>query len=185
MVGRLETICGPMFSGKTEELIRRLRRDQIAGRNVVVFKHDIDNRYDEKRHIISHNGSKMEAYVVDSAEQLKSISSSFDVVGVDEAQFFPEEIIPVLISLVSDRKKVICAGLDMTYRQEPFGIMSHLLSISEIATKLTAVCHRCGNEAYFTQRLVDGNPAPFEGPTVQVGALDSYEARCRECFESA
>lgn len=183
MAARLEVIAGPMFSGKTEELIRRLVREQIAGRNVVVVKPSIDNRYDKGSYVTSHGGHKMEAMLVDSPNEIERVIDVADVVGIDEVQFFPESVVPVIISLVSSGRKVIVSGLDTTYRREPFGSVPHLMAIAEGVTKLTAICHSCGEEAYFTQRLVDGEPASFSGPTVVVGALDSYEARCRECYQ--
>lgn len=183
MKARLECICGPMFSGKTEELIRRLVREQIAGRNVVVFKPRIDDRYDKGGYIVSHGGGKMEAVLVDSPYEIERFIEHADVVGIDEVQFFPEEIISVINSLVSGGRKVIVSGLDTTYRREPFGSMPYLLAVAEGVTKLTAVCHSCGEDAYFTQRLVDGKPASYDQPTIVVGALDSYEARCRKCHE--
>lgn len=184
MRNRLEVICGPMYSGKTEELIRRLVREQIGGRNVMVFKSVIDDRYDKGPYLISHGGGKMEALLVDTSLEIEDPARHADVVGIDEVQFFDEDIIPVITALVSDGKKVVVSGLDTTYRREPFGPMPYLMAIAEGVTKLTAVCHKCGEDAYFTQRLVDGEPATYDAPTIVVGARDSYEARCRKCYES-
>ena len=183
---RLEVICGPMFSEKTTELIRRLRREQIAGRNVVAFKHSLDSRY-EADAITSHNGQKIPSYLVEYLWQIPELTNEFDVVGIDEVQFFePDgENISAITALVQKHKRVIVAGLDMTYRREPFGIMPYLLAVADDVAKLRAVCHKCGEDAQYTQRLIDGEPAPFSGPTVQVGALESYEARCKNCFEKA
>lgn len=180
--GRLEVITGPMFSGKSEELMRRLRREKLAGRSVGLFKPLIDDRYEED-HVVSHNGAKMEAIRCE-IPGLFMYGMDYDVVGIDEIQFFPERVRTVLNILIWSRRKIIVAGLDMTFRQEPFGIMPYLLSVAEDVQKLSAVCHRCGNDAYFTQRLVDGEPASFSGATVEVGGTESYEARCRNCFES-
>lgn len=180
--GRLEVITGPMYSGKSEELMRRLRRDRIAGRRVVLFKPTIDNRFEED-YVVSHNGAVMEAIRADTGREVLW-DTSFEVFGIDEIQFFDEHILGAIKVLVEDEKRVIVSGLDMTFRREPFGVMPELLSIAESVTKLSAVCHRCGDEAYFTQRLTDGHPSNFDEPTVEVGGLDSYEARCRNCFES-
>lgn len=179
--GRLEVICGPMYSGKSEELMRRLRRNKIAGRKVILVKPRADDRY-HSDHVVSHNGASMEAQAC-SVEDLMNVIEDADTVGIDEVQFYTEELIPVINTLVSNGKLVVVSGLDMTYRQEPFGIMPYLLSTAENVEKLAAICHKCGEDAYFTQRLDDGKPASFAGPTVSVGGLESYEARCRDCFE--
>lgn len=179
-MGRLEVITGPMFSGKSEELLRRLRRAAIAGYNVGLFKPDIDHRYKREK-VVSHNGVEMTAIPVKSANDLYLQALGFDVVGVDEVQFI-ENIVDTLRQ-VSKKAIVIVSGLDMTYRAEPFGDIPTLLAIAERIDKLTAVCHKCGLDASRTQRLVDGKPASFAGPTVQVGGIESYEARCGQCFE--
>jgi thymidine kinase len=186
-VGRLEVITGPMFSGKTEELIRRLRRHQIAGRRTILMRPSFDTRYSDVESI-SHSGSRMTSFAVDPvAEQLWANGQFFDVVGVDEIQFFaqPELRIEEAINwLIEGGKTVIVSGLDMTYRCEPFGVMPHLLAIANSVQKLTAVCQVCGEDAGYTQRLVDGKPAPFAGETIVVGGLETYAARCRQCFET-
>lgn len=179
--GRLEVIAGPMYSGKSEELMRRLRRDKIAGRRVILFKPTIDDRFEED-FVVSHNGAVMEAIRASTGREV-IWDSSFDVFGIDEIQFFDEYVVGAIKTLVEDGKKVIVSGLDMTFRRQPFGVMPELLSIAEVVTKLSAVCHSCGDDAYFTQRLTDGQPSKFSEPTVEVGGLDSYEARCRLCFE--
>jgi thymidine kinase len=180
--GRLEVICGPMFSGKTEELIRRLHRHEIAGRKYLVIKPTADDRYGD--HIIqSHSGFSLPAYSLNNGELPPA-----DVIGVDEVQLFefPHEIENWIMGLVTVGKTVIAAGLDMTYRREPFQPLPNLLARAQSITKLTAVCHSCGNDfACFTQRLVNGDPAPFEGATILVGGLDTYEARCANCFQEA
>jgi thymidine kinase len=180
--GRLEVVCGPMFSGKSEELMRRLRRAEVAGLRAVIVKPRIDDRFDAL-HVVSHAGARMRALAVDSAADVLPCSAGYDAVGVDEAQFFEPAIVGVTKTLVRRGVRVIVAGLDMDFRGEPFGSMATLLSVADLVDKLQAVCHLCGGTATRTQRLVDGKPAPFRGPTVQVGARDSYEARCSACYE--
>lgn len=180
--GWLEVVCGPMFSGKSEELIRRLRRAEIAGQRVLIVKPRIDDRYDVA-HVVSHAGARMRAVAADSSREVLRLAADYDVVGIDEAQFFDEGIVEVARELVARGLRVVAAGLDTDFRAEPFGVMPTLLAIAELVDKLQAVCHRCGGTATRTQRLVDGRPAPFSGATIQVGALDSYEARCAACYE--
>lgn len=180
----LEVICGPMYSGKSEELMRRLRRAQIAGRSTVLIKPMIDNRYSDED-VVSHNGLKMPAIALDTddLEGFYDVAGDYQVVGVDEIQFFGEWA-QMAVNAIAEYKTIIVSGLDMTFRQEPFGIMPNLLATGDSILKLTAICHKCGSEqGVYTQRLVDGAPAPFDGPTVVVGGMESYEARCRECFE--
>jgi thymidine kinase len=171
-----------MYSGKSEELLRRLRRAEIAGHKVGVIKPDIDNRYDAFS-VVSRAGVSKTAILVSSSSDIKLKGLGFDVLGVDEAQFFDPDIVDVL-SQMSTRQVVIVSALDMTYRREPFGSVPILLAIADRVDKLTAVCHSCGADATLTQRLIDGKPASFGGPTVQVGGLESYEARCRGCFRA-
>ncbi len=178
--GWLEVVCGPMFSGKSEELIRRLRRAEIAGQRALIVKPRIDDRYDIG-HVVSHAGAKMRAVAVARPEEIPGLVEGYDVVGVDEVQFFPPEIVLVLDGLVERGMRIVVSGLDQDFRGRPFGSMPELLCRAELVDKLQAVCHRCGGPATMTQRLVDGEPAPFDGETIQVGALDSYEARCRAC----
>ena len=180
--GWLEVVCGPMFSGKSEELIRRLRRAEIAGQRALIVKPRIDDRYDIG-HVVSHAGAKMRAVAVAKPEDIPGLVEGYDVVGVDEVQFFDFEIIDAISDLIDDGARVVAAGLAQDFRGQPFGAMPTLLCVAEFVDKLEAVCHRCGGPATMTQRLVDGEPAPFGGETIQVGALDSYEARCRACFE--
>jgi thymidine kinase len=182
--GWLEVVCGPMFSGKSEELIRRLRRAEIAGQRALVVKPQIDNRYDIG-HVVSHAGATMRAVAVSRPEDIPGLADGYDVVGVDEVQFFEPEIVLVVDILVARGTRVVAAGLDQDFRGLPFGAMPELLCRAEILDKLQAVCHRCGGPATMTQRLVDGAPAPADGATIVVGALDSYEARCRACHEIA
>jgi thymidine kinase len=178
--GWLEVVCGPMFSGKSEELIRRLRRAEIAGQRALIVKPTIDNRYDVG-HVVSHAGAKMRAVTASSSEEVARLASGYDAVGIDEVQFFDDGIAETIDALVSRGARVVAAGLAQDFRGLPFGAMPTLLCVAEFVDKLEAVCHRCGGPATMTQRLVDGEPAPFDGATIQVGALDSYEARCRNC----
>ena len=180
--GWLEVICGPMFSGKSEELIRRLRRAEIAGQRALIVKPQIDNRYDIG-HVVSHAGAKMRAVAVSRPEDIPGLAESYDAVGIDEVQFFAPEIVLVIDILVARGTRVVAAGLDQDFRGRPFGAMPELLCRAEILDKLQAVCHRCCGPATMTQRLVNGAPAPADGATIVVGALDSYEARCRACHE--
>jgi len=180
--GWLEVICGPMFSGKSEEMIRRLRRAEIAGQRVVIFKPRIDDRYDATD-VVSHAGARMRAVPIATVAELTERASNFDVVGIDEAQFLGEGIVPGVLELAERGTRVIVAGLDQDFRRLPFGPMPALLSHAEFVDKLQAVCHRCGGPATTTQRLVDGRPAPYSGDTVVVGAAEQYEARCRGCHE--
>ena len=180
--GWLEVVCGPMFSGKSEELIRRLRRAEIAGQRALIVKPRIDDRYDIG-HVVSHAGDKMRAVAVARPEDIVGLADGYDVVGIDEVQFFAAEIVLAIDALVERGARVVVAGLDQDFRGLPFGSMPELLCRAELVDKLQAVCHRCGGPATMTQRLVDGRPAPADGATIVVGALDSYEARCRACFQ--
>lgn len=178
--GRVEVICGSMFSGKTEELIRRVRRATIAKQKVQVFKPDIDVRYSIQR-VTSHNGQKFEAVPVkDSQELLATVEQDTTVVAIDEAQFFDHGIEQVTEHLASHGIRVIVAGLDMDFRGEPFGPMPALLCRADEVQKLHAICLVCGEEASRTQRLVNGQPARYDDPIILVGASEAYEARCRE-----
>jgi len=180
--GWLEVICGPMFSGKSEEMIRRLRRAEIAGQRVVIFKPLIDDRYDEAD-VVSHAGARMRAVPISSASEVARGAQGFDVVGIDEAQFLGEGVVGTALDLAGRGVRVVVAGLDQDFRRLPFGPMPELLAHAEFVDKLQAVCHRCGGPATTTQRLVDGDPAPYSGDTVVVGAAEQYEARCRSCHE--
>ena len=181
--GWLEVVCGPMFSGKSEELIRRLRRAEIAGQRALVVKPTIDNRYDVG-HVVSHAGAKMRAVTAASSHEVERLAAGYDAVGIDEVQFFDVGISDAIDGLVRSGARVVAAGLAQDFRGLPFGAMPTLLCVAEFVDKLEAVCHRCGGPATMTQRLVDGEPAPFGGETIQVGALDSYEARCRSCHSA-
>ncbi|NOX62429.1 MAG: thymidine kinase [Chloroflexi bacterium] len=181
--GWVEVICGSMFSGKTEELLRRLRRAVIARQNVQLFKPAVDDRYGVTT-VASHNGLRWEATVVqDAAELQAAIAPETTVVAIDEAQFFDEELVDVCNELANRGLRVVCAGLDMDFRGEPFGPMPRLLTQAEHVDKLHAICMKCGGEASRTQRLINGKPAYYEDPVVMIGAQESYEARCRACHE--
>ena len=181
--GWLEVICGPMFSGKSEEMIRRLRRAEIAGQRVVIFKPRIDDRYDATD-VVSHAGARMQAVPVASVSEIAAQAEGFEVVGIDEAQFLGEGVVATALDLADRGVRVVVAGLDQDFRRLPFGPMPELLTHAEFVDKLQAVCHRCGGPATTTQRLVDGRPAPYSGETVVVGAAEQYEARCRGCHEA-
>ncbi|MCA9881841.1 MAG: thymidine kinase [Anaerolineae bacterium] len=179
--GRFEIICGSMFSGKTEELIRRVRRAVIAKQPVQVFKPQIDDRYGIQV-VKSHNGQNIEAIPVgDPATIFDHLEPNTTVVGIDEIQFFDPGIVTVIEQLASRGIRVIAAGLDMDFRGEPFGPMPQLLAVAEEVVKLHAICVVCGDLASRTQRLVNGKPAHYEDPIIMVGAQESYEARCRSC----
>jgi len=181
--GYIEVICGSMFSGKTEELIRRVRRAQIARQQVQVFKPALDDRYGIE-HVTSHNGVNVEAVSVNTASDiLDLIEPTTRVVAIDEAQFFDEAICGVCDTLTGRGMRVIVAGLDMDFRGEPFGPMPLLLARAEKVDKLRAICVVCGREASRTQRLINGQPAAFEDPVIMVGAKEAYQARCRHCHQ--
>ncbi|MBM3443882.1 MAG: thymidine kinase [Bacteroidetes bacterium] len=173
--GWIELVCGSMFSGKTEELIRRLKRATIANQSVGIFKPRMDVRYDDSK-IVSHNESKINAIPVDHSNEIASRAASFSVIGIDEAQFFDEEIIGVCEVLANQGKRVIIAGLDMDYTGKPFGPMPQLLAISNYVTKLHAVCMKCGGVASYSYRTSTSHDQ------VVLGEKDHYEARCRNCF---
>lgn len=177
--GSIEVVCGSMFSGKTDELIRRLVRATIARQNVQVFKPAIDVRYAVEK-VTSHAGSNFDATPVEkSIDILGKLNEKTTVVGIDEAQFFDPDIVQVAQQLAARGIRVLVAGLDTDFRGEPFGPMPVLMSVAESVDKLHAICMVCGDEASRTQRLVNGKPARFDDPVVIVGASEMYEARCR------
>ncbi len=177
--GSIEVVCGSMFSGKTDELIRRLVRATIAKQKVQVFKPAIDVRYAVEK-VTSHAGSNFDAIPVEkSSEILDKMDKDTTVIGIDEAQFFDSEIVNVAQKLAERGVRVLIAGLDMDFRGEPFGPMPILMSMAERVDKLHAICMVCGDEASRTQRLVNGRPARYDDPVVIVGASELYEARCR------
>lgn len=172
-----------MFAGKTEELIRRIKVFEFAHKNILVFKPVIDDRYSATE-VVSHAGSSVNSIVVSSAKEiLEHVKEDTEVVAIDEAQFFDEDIIEVCNLLAGQGKRVVLAGLDTDFRGEPFGPMATLITQAEFVTKLTAVCTKCGAPATRTQRLVNGRPASYDDPTILVGASENYEARCRHCHE--
>ena len=178
--GWIEVICGPMFAGKSEELIRRVKTLSYAHQKIVAFKPAIDNRYD-KSAIASHDGEKYQAFAIKSAEDiLPLVESDVQVVAIDEVQFFKDSIVSICESLADRGVRVIVAGLDTDFRGEPFGVLPLLLARAEFVTKLSAACTVCGCAATRTQRLVDGKPANYDDPIILVGAKESYEARCRK-----
>jgi thymidine kinase len=180
--GWIEVICGVMFSGKSEELIRRVRRAIIAKRSVQVFKSHLDERYAGIYHISSHDGRSVEAVPVDSATQIaQRIEPSTQVVAIDEAQFLDGGIVPLATTLAERGVRVIVAGTDTDFRGEPFGPMPQLLAVAEVVDKLHAICVLCGNPASRNQRLIEGRPARYDSPIIMVGGEESYEARCRGC----
>lgn len=182
-VGRLEVVCGPMFSGKSEELIRRMRRAQIAQCKTQVFKHSSDNRK-TLEHVHSHSGDKLQACAAANITELTHfVLPDTEVVGIDEVQFFSPDIVLFIDKLVSQGRRVIVAGLDLDFRGIPFGCMPVLLALADEVLKLKAVCMKSGQDAAFTQRIVSGKPACYTDPLVVVGAQECYEARAREYFE--
>jgi len=172
--GWIETICGCMFSGKTEELIRRLRRATYAKQSIKIFKPIIDDRY-SKEEIVSHSEQSLPSTMLESSAEILEKSKNAQVIGIDEAQFFDDGIVDVCNKLANDGKRVIVAGLDQDYKAQPFDPMPQLLAISEYITKTLAICVKCGNPADRTQRTIASSDR------VLVGATDSYEARCRNC----
>jgi thymidine kinase len=181
--GSVEIICGSMFSGKTEEMIRRLRRARIAKQKIQVFKPEIDNRYNAEK-VTSHAGIDFEAIPVKKASEIKeNLRADTTVVGIDEAQFFDNAIIQIIEELADKGKRVIVTGLDMSFRGDPFGCIPIIMAKADHVDKLHAICMVCGEPASRTQRLVDGRPAHYDDPIVIVGAAELYEARCRKHHE--
>ena len=188
---QLEVIVGCMFSGKTEELIRRLERVRIAGRGILLFKPTIDDRYDTSA-VVTHYGREFAAYLLGPGDEttgaLRSLvgDDAFEeaaVVAFDEGNFFSERLPELCQELVGMGKRVIVAGLDLTFAEEPFEPMPRLMALADRVDKLQAVCVVCGGIATRSQRLINGRPAPIDGPVIQVGGVGSYEARCRACYQ--
>jgi thymidine kinase len=180
--GWIEVVCGVMFSGKSEELIRRVRRAMIAKKRVQVFKSHLDERYAGIYHISSHDGRTTDAVPVDTPEQIaRRVESNTDVIAIDEAQFLDASIVDLATELANNGMRVIVAGTDTDFRGEPFGPMPQLLAIAEVVDKLHAICVKCGNPASRNQRLISGRPARYDSPQIMVGSAESYEARCRSC----
>ncbi len=173
--GWIEVVCGSMFSGKTEELIRRMKRAMIARQKTMIFKPTVDNRYHEKN-VVSHNDNEIESSAVNFANDILLRATDCEVVGIDEVQFFDKDIVDVAIKLANAGKRVIAAGLDMDFKGRPFGPISELMSVAEYVTKVHAVCIQCGDVASYSFRRTKSNK------TVVLGETDIYEARCRRCF---
>ena len=173
--GWIELICAPMFSGKTEELIRRLIRAQIAKQRVAIFKPILDNRYNEE-YIVSHNQRKIKSIPVEEPKQILNYQNKADVFGIDEAQFFTKSIVKVCDTLAKAGKRIVIAGLEKDYLSIPFGSMPELMVNAEYVTKVLAICVKCGEPANFSQRITT------EQKQIVVGEADKYEARCRNCF---
>jgi thymidine kinase len=181
--GWIEVVAGVMFSGKSEELIRRVRRAIIARKRVQVFKSHLDARYAGIYSISSHDGRTVEAIPADSAAQIAlKIDPTAHVIAIDEAQFLDGGVISLVTALAGRGRRVIVAGTDTDFRGEPFGPMPSLMAIAEVVDKLHAICVLCGGPASRNQRLIGGQPAPYDSPTIMVGGTESYEARCRMCF---
>ena len=182
--GWIECICGSMFSGKSEELLRRIKRGVIAKQKVLLFKPSIDNRYDENR-VSTHNGNSYDSISIEKSSDILNFvkDTKYDIIGIDEIQFFDNDIVKIINKLADDGIRVIVAGLDMDFKAEPFHPMPEIMAISEMVTKLHAVCNKCGKEASRSQRLINGKPAKYDDPIVVIGASESYEARCRHCHK--
>ena len=181
--GWIEVITGPMFAGKTEELLRRVRRLEYAKKNIIVFKPIIDDRYSTDE-VISHNKTRTQSIgIASSKDILKHVTAKTDVVAIDEVQFLDEETLEVIEYLANIGKRVIVSGLDTDFRGEPFSFMPKLMAIAEYVTKLSAVCVVCKTPATKTQRIINGKPARYLDPIILIGASESYEARCRKCHK--
>lgn len=182
--GWVEVITGVMFAGKSEEMIRRVRRAVIAQRSVQVFKSHLDDRYGATYRVFTHDGGSVDAEPVDSSiEIVRRLRPDTKVVAIDEIQFLDEGIIHAVTTLADEGRRVICAGTDLDFRGEPFGPMPELLAVAEMVDKLHAICVRCGDLATRNQRLVDDEPAVYDSPTILVGGRETYEPRCRRCHE--
>ena len=180
--GWIEVISGVMFSGKSEELIRRVRRAIIARRHVQVYKSHLDSRYAGLYSVTSHDGTELEAAAVDSAAEIfRQVRPDTELVAIDEAQFLDRGIVAVATGLAERGLRVILAGTDTDFRGEPFGPMGDLMAVAETVDKLQAICVVCGDLACRNQRLVDGRPAAYDSPTIMIGGREAYEARCRHC----
>jgi thymidine kinase len=182
--GWIEVISGVMFAGKSEELIRRVRRGIIARRRVQVFKSHLDSRYTGLYAVSSHDGTELDASPVDSSGEIfRLVRPETQLVGIDEAQFLDADIVPVATTLAQRGVRVILAGTDTDFRGEPFGSMGELMAVAEVVDKLQAICVVCGDPACRNQRLLNGKPARYDSPTIMVGGRESYEARCRHCHQ--
>lgn len=184
MNGYLEVIAGPMFCGKTEELIRQVRRAAIARKHIQVFKHVIDKRYGNGKKVYSHEGRSYRSLVISSPQQiLTKLNPKTEIVAIDEAQWFGQELVPVIEKLLAKKKKVIVAGLALTYDREPFAPMPTLMTMADKVTKLSAICAICGDDAVYHKRITRAkNIDPHEPDPSFVGKLDTYQPRCRKCY---
>ena len=179
--GWIEVIVGSMYAGKTEELLRRVRRIEYAKKTVIVFKPKIDNRYSETE-VVSHNNERTKSIIISKGSDIKKYTKNLPyAIAIDEVQFFGRDIIPVIEDLADRGVRIIVAGLDCDFRGEPFGIMPELMARAEYVTKLHAICQVCGGQATRTQRMINGVPANYSDPIILVGAKEQYEARCRHC----
>ena len=174
--GSIEVICGSMFSGKTEELIRRLTRAKIAKQNIVIFKPSIENRY-EKNKVVSHDSKSIDCELISNSQDILKLSKNKDVIGIDEAQFFGIELVEVCNKLANQGIRIVIAALDMDYEGNPFEPIPQLMSISEEVTKVRAICVQCGDLANYSYRIVD------DDNKILLGEKNKYEARCRSCFD--
>jgi thymidine kinase len=182
--GSLTVITGPMFSNKSGELIRLATVHRIAGRKVGLFKHSLDDRYEGLEHISTHSGQSAEAEPVGGSATIGLVATSYEVIAIDEAQFFDQGLVAVCAQLVEDGLTVFVAGLDRNFKGEPFGPMAELMALADDVMKLHAVCMKCRSlEGSMTQRLIDGRPASRNSPVILIGAAETYEARCRNCHE--
>lgn len=181
--GILDVICGPMFAGKSEELIRRLRHAKKEKKHIIAFKHSLENRYDIST-ITSHNGTQLKAMATSDSKEIltTALHKEPSVIGIDEVQFFDNEIITTICQLLDNDHHVIAAGLDLDFRGIPFGSMPILLALSRSITKLQAHCSLCHADAFYTQRLVNNQPARYHDPIIMVGAEEAYQARCQSCY---
>ncbi len=173
--GWVEVICGSMFSGKTEELIRRLKRSLLANQKVEIFKPKIDNRYHQEN-VVSHDENEIRSTPVAFSNEIPLLAGNSEVVGIDEAQFFDQDLVKICSQLANSGKRVIVAGLDMDFEGNPFGPMPHLIATAEFVTKVHAICMKCGDVASYSYRLTS------QKDQVVLGETDSYQARCRNCF---
>jgi len=182
-LGSITVICGSMFAGKSEELIRRARRALYAKQRVQVFKPAIDKRYDEAA-VVTHMGVQHAALPVANVAELQAkINPNVEVIFIEEAQFFDQSLVDLVVEFADRGKQVVVAGLDQDFRREPFGPMPQLLAVADEVVKLRAICMKCGQPASHTYRMIDGKPAHVDDPIILIGATESYEARCRNCHK--
>jgi thymidine kinase len=183
VVGSITVVCGSMYAGKSEELIRLARRALYAKKVVQVFKPTIDDRYHQSM-VVSHQGVKHEAETARTVDELRRmVRKDAQMILIEEVQFFDSNIVDLVVELADKGVTVVCAGLDQDFRRQPFGPMPTLLAVADEVIKLRAICMKCGATASHTYRMVDGKPAKWDDPIVLIGATESYEARCRNCFE--